>query len=710
MKQPQLKMNLLTQALFASTLSAALLSGTAFAAQQAKATDPAEAEIEKITVTGQRDPLDLGKAFSATRTPTPLEKIPQSVQILPRDILTAQDLQTLSDAMQNVSGVTPSSTMQTVLFGPALRGFGTSYFFDGMPAYQLPSGASDPATLINVERIEVVKGPANTLYGGGSGAPLSGLINVVSRDPGTEPSTELELRAGSYQTYGVQGRISTPLTSDLAVSLAGMLEQGDSYIDAVDSSRYALYPTLAWQISDKTRLTVRGQYNHLEQQEYSGLPVALVGKVKATTFAGAEDAADTEVDNAMLTATLTHHFDASLQGDLSLRHYHGEFAEYATFPLMQMAGTVYAFGSGIVPSDIEQQFMTASLLKTFSLAGFKHQLLAGFDYDKTDYYGAMGLNFAWAMIDYANRSTNPAFGTVPAISDEQNDDMITKAAFVQDQITLTDRLDVTASLRFSQLAVESSYVSGGMPFVDTDEDYSKLSPRLGATYRLADGVFAFVGYAEGFKGLVAAFGVPEPKPETSQSYEAGLKLTDVVPGLSGTFSVFDIVRQNVITADPANPFQSIQTGEQRSKGYEADLMYRPEGSAVTVLFNYGRTDAEVSKDNALPVGDALRAIPKHKGRLALTLATGGAALLPDELGAGVTVTSSRELTLPNTTQVAGNALFDLQADWRLAELSLGLSVQNLTDRDSFEPYQYFGGQYVIPVQPRSVTLRLRTAF
>ena len=135
----------------------------------------------------------------------------------------------------------------------------------------------------------------------------------------------------------------------------------------------------------------------------------------------------------------------------------------------------------------------------------------------------MGLNFTWAMIDYANRSTNPAFGTVPAISDEQNDDMITKAAFVQDQITLTDRLDVTASLRFSQLSVESSYVSGGMPFVDTDEDYSKLSPRLGATYRLADGVSAFVGYAEGFKGLVAAFGVPEPKPETSQSYEAGLE-------------------------------------------------------------------------------------------------------------------------------------------------------------------------------------------
>ena len=189
-----------------------------------------------------------------------------------------------------------------------------------------------------------------------------------------------------------------------------------------------------------------------------------------------------------------------------------------------------------------------------------------------------------------------------------------------------------------------------------------------------------------------------------------MKLTDVVPGLNGTFSVFDIVRQNVITADPANPFQSIQTGEQRSKGYEADLMYRPEGSAVTMLFNYGRTDAEVSKDNALPVGDALRAIPKHKGRLALTLATGGAALLPDELGAGVTVTSSRELTLPNTTQVAGNALFDLQANWRLADWSLGLSVQNLTDRDSFEPYQYFGGQYVIPVQPRSVTLRLRTAF
>ena len=664
--------------------------------------------IETVIVTAQKNKIAVSEAETATRTATPLEKIPQSIQVLSRNLLNDQDVQTLSDALHNVSGVTPTSTMQTVLVAPYVRGFSSTYYYDGLPAYQLPAGASDPATLINVERIEVAKGPSSTLYGGGSGAPLAGLINVVSRDPSFEREGEIGLRVGEFGTKGIQGRINSPLSDSVAVSLSAQEEKADSFIRGVNSERYALFPSLTWNISADTHLKLRGQVSHLEQLEYSGLPVELIGKIDRFTFAGAEDAPLTEVDNKMLTASLQHNFSDSLRGDFSVRRFNSDFTENSTYPVMAALGTTYYFGSGQVPSNVEQTFATASLLKQLTIGSTSHQILVGADYDDTDYYGAMGLNFAWGLIDYANPVTNTAFGASPAITEIQKDALGSSALFVQDQISITSKLDVTASLRWTDLAVKSKYTSSGVPFADSDKSESRYTPRIGLTYELIKGVSVFAGYAEGFKGVVAAMGVADPKPETSQSYEAGFKFANPIEGLTGSIALFNVTRQNVITSDPQNAFLSIQTGEQRAKGVETDLIYEPT-SQLSLLFNYAYTDAEVTKDNKIPVGDTLRAIPKQKGRLAAHYRFQG-TLAPLEIGGGVTQTSSRELTLPNTTSVVANTLFDLQASWDFKVATANLSVVNLTDDDSYEPYQYFGGQYVIPVQPRTVTLSLKKVF
>lgn len=664
---------------------------------------------DSVVVTGQRDSLTAPDAITGTRTDTPIEKIPQSIQVLTRTLIEEQDVQTISDALANVSGVTPSSTMQTVLVAPHVRGFASTYYFDGLPAYQLPAGVTDPATLINTDRVEVAKGPTATLYAGGSGAPVGGLINIVSREAEGEFGGEIAVRAGSFNTLGVEGRVTGPLGDTAAIALAGLYETADSFISAVEGKRYAYFPSLRWALSADTTLRIRGQITHLDQLEYSGLPASLIDQVDPDVFAGAEDAPHTTVDNRMATVELDHTFGDDLKGSLAIRYFDGKFREYSTYPLAQFAGTAYFFGSGQVPSDVRQTFATASLVKTFDLAGSPNTLLVGLDYDDTDYFGAMGLDFAWGVADYGNPAANAPFGATPALSDLQNDALRTVAVFAQDQITLWDRLDVTAGLRWSQLDVQSSYTSFGVPYVDTDETYSRLTPRIGATYRVADGVSVFAGYSEGFKGVVAAFGVPNPKPETSQSTEAGLKFAAPIKGLTGTVSVYNLTRQNVTTSDPSNPFQSIQTGEQRARGIEADIVYEP-GPALSLLFSYGYTDAEVSEDNTLPVGDSLRSTPKHRGRLAVRYRFQDGPLKPLEIGAGVTATSERELTLPNTVAVDGLALIDAQASWDFGPAMLAVSVVNLTDEDGFEPYQYFAGPYVTPTQPRSAYITLRRQF
>lgn len=706
------KSNRLPAKLTAAIVLALATGGTACAAAESESTDKRWA-LDEVVVTGQRASLAAPNTTTATRTPTAVERVPQSIQTLTRTLLEEQELQTISDALVNVSGVTPSRTLETVLQSPLIRGFAVNYTIDGLPTYGVPSTIADPATLINVERIEVAKGPTSTLYGGGVGAPLSGLLNVVSRDTGPDFSTSLGLRSGSFGTLGAEADLNLPTGENAAVRIAAMYEDADSYIDVVDSRRSALYPSFTWALGSDTTLRLRGQYNRLQQREYAGLPAELTVApellIARDTYAGAEDVPRTEVENRVATLTLDHRLANDLQLSLALRRVESDYNEFSTFPLLQLAGTLYAFGSGVLPSDVDSNFASLSAYGEFGSDQVRHRLLIGADFDRTDYVGGLGINFEWGIVDFADRSSNLPFGAPPAVSDVQTDTLRTNALFVQDQISIGERLDLTAGLRWTQLDVHSRYTSGGFPFVDYDQSYHELTPRLGATWQLTDGAALFAGHARGFQGVVAAFGVTDPEPETSVSNEIGVKLAEPINGLTGTFAVYQLKRRHVVTSDPDNVGLSIQSGEQRAQGFETDVIYEPTKS-LSLLFSYTYTDAEVTRDNRLPVGDRLRRVPQHAGRVAARYRFVEGALRGFSVGLGATAVSARELTLPNTTAVAGQVLWDAQIAYDFERVSLSLSLVNLLDREGFEPYQYLGGAYVLPTQPLSAFVSLRTRF
>jgi iron complex outermembrane receptor protein len=118
----------------------------------------------------------------------------------------------------------------------------------------------------------------------------------------------------------------------------------------------------------------------------------------------------------------------------------------------------------------------------------------------------------------------------------------------------------------------------------------------------------------------------------------------------------------------------------------------------------------VTKDNTLRVGDRLTRVPEHSGRVAVRYRFQTEALKGLEIGGGLTAVSSRELTLPNSAHVGGSVLLDVQASYDFGPASISLSVVNLADNDSFEPYQYLGRAIVTPTQPRSAFVTLRAKF
>ncbi len=672
--------------------------------------------LEPISVSGQRTGYSEPNATSATRTDTPVKEVPQSVQIITRSLLEEQASPTLGDALLNVSGVRPTKPEEILFTQPIVRGFPAEIYMDGLPAFAGTAAYVDPTAMVGIERVEVLKGPTSTLYGGGLGAPLGGLINVVSKLPEAQPSALLSLRTGSFDTINPAVDLNTPINDNIAARLSAEYQKSDSWIDQVNGERWSVQPSVSLQISPDTELLLRGQYDKRSQLEFSGLPAeqALRGEIERDAFPGAgRGQPDTTVENRRSIVELTHHFNDDTRLSVTGQHYEMQAREYGSWALGATdpvaAPTTYSIYKLYLPGNIRENTLDANLAFNVDALGGRHALLVGGTYDDTHFWSAMsGAEYA-GELDLANPNYGLDYGATPVITagSATTNDYQTQALYLQDQATY-GRWHLLASMRFTRLNLEQEGVVG-----DIDKRYQRATPRLGVTYDLTESAALYVAYAEGFRGAFNFKGLEAPKPELSRNYEAGLKLAFTDIGLSGTVAVFEQTRRNVAAPDPdpANALQgySVQTGEQRARGFETDLTWEPTPT-VSILANYAYTQAEVREDLAIPVGDGLPRVPKHSGRLAARYRILDGVAKGLSFGAGVTALSARELTLPNTVSVPGYALFDAQASYDFDRYSVSLSGVNLTGRKVYETYQYLGSPLVLPTQPRSAYVTLSASF
>ncbi|RJS93683.1 TonB-dependent siderophore receptor [Salinisphaera sp. Q1T1-3] len=668
-------------------------------------------QLPALTVTAPASflagPYTITETHAATRTNTPLLKIPQSVQVIDRQMIQDQDDRTLADALVNVSGVVPSQPDADLFLPILIRGFPAEVYVDGLPLFG-NAAETAPTSLVGVRRFAVLKGPNAALYGGGLGAPLGGLINVESEAPSKDGKGYVAMRIGSDNTLDPYFDVTGPLSSRVNFRIAGEYQDNESWIDQVHGHRSSLKPSLSFQLSPKTKLSVYGQFNRDSRLEYSGLPAmqALAGKLERNAFPGTpEGQPETQNKSQIVTVQLQHTFNDTLKGQLTGRYYHNETAEYGSFVYPQLYPPDPATPTRypIVPLDIighiDEAAFDANVTDSVHWLGGTHRWLAGVNYDRTNFSSDLGFNgVARGTIDLVDPRYDLSFGPRLATTLKQTDRYRTQAAYVQDQATY-GRLGLTGSLRLTQLQFYEKEQN-------TDQTYRRVSPRLGATFDMWRGISLFAGYATGFRGAFAFTGQEAPKPITSDNVSGGFKLALADSGLYATLAFFRQTRENMPTADPTHPGFSIQTGQQRAQGVEADLTWEPV-PAFSLTANYAYTDAEVTRDDTIPVGERLARVPRSSGRLAARYRWLSGPAKGLSLGAGVTALGAREDTLPNTVSVPGYALIDAQAAYTFSRYSVQVSGVNLGDNKAFNTYAYLGFPVVQPVQPRSVYLTLK---
>jgi iron complex outermembrane recepter protein len=653
--------------------------------------DAAQDDAIQVVVTGeQEEGYVVDNATTATRTNTPIRDVPQSITVIPQQVIGDQQVTQISDALRNVSGVSSRfSSLRPDGDAAIIRGFESfGYFFtDGIR--NLGGGGAFQQELANVERIEVLRGPASVLYG--QGEP-GGLINLVTELPTSEPFYEVEGTIGNYDFYRPSIDLSGPLNDEgtIGYRLNAQYQNSGTFVDFVDVERIFVAPVLSVELGRDTALVLEGSYLRDARNIYPGLPAVgtvlenPLGEVPRSRYLGEPDFGDVVYENFNIGYRLEHEFNENLTIRNALRV---EIADVLERDLL---------GLGALEDDNRTVNRNASTTSggttTYSLVtdvvgrantgAVEHELLFGVDLRRQD--ESFDLFFGSDTIDlfdpdYGNRE----FGL------ERGYDAIQRRSYVgiyaQDLISILDNLKLLLGARYDLANQEYiGRLEGESTLFQQD---TQLSPRVGIVYQPIPPVSLYASWSRSFFPLGDfgdrnADGTPF-EPTTGEQFEVGVKTEFLDGRLAATLALYDITRQNVLTDDPDRPDFRIQVGEQRSQGVELDVA----GEILpgwNLIASYAYTDAEITEDNSGNEGNRPNNVPQHSGSFWTTYEIQSGDLQGLGLGAGIFVVGDRSGDLANTFDLPSYVRTDAALFYRRDNWQAQLNFKNLFDVDYFE--------------------------
>ncbi|WP_286918453.1 TonB-dependent siderophore receptor [Pseudomonas sp. UBA6753] len=673
--------------------------------------EPAQIELQALNITSSADseradgPVEGYKATrsaSATRTDTALHETPQSVSVVPKDVLEDTGATRLQDGLDYAGGVGRANNFGGQgLTTFTVRGFTTGEFYrNGFPINRGYPNAPDANT---VERLEVIRGPASSLYGRGD---PGGTFNVVSKQPLPESKVTLGSQFDDQGMHRATLDATGPLNQDgsLAYRLNLLGEGGESFRDDVESERYDVAPVLSWQVNDSTKIVFEGDFMRNNHPLDRGLTryATQTGSASRDTYIW-EKGSDNLLHNDNNMAQLR--FEHLLNDNWTL----GGGFQYLDGSLKGNA--VEATSAPADGRTLQRNFNYRKLEWTdrdwqlnltghFDTGAFSHTLLTGVEYENYHYSSIIRRSTAPYTIDIYNPvlgQPRPELAAVPTTWDSEK--LETWAYFIQDQVALTERLKALAGVRFERF--EHDYDDKRPANRDFSKGENGVTPRVGLIYDLTDTVAVYANTARSFKpNSGASLQGSGFDPEKGKSYELGVKWEAPDRQLSVDAAIYHIVKENVLTRDPADPNYNLAAGEVRSRGLDINVAgnLTPEWR---VIGGYAYVDAEVTKDNRLPSGTRLANIPRNSFSLLNTYEFQDGLAKGLGLGVGVKYVDDRNgQTEAVTYNMDQYTVVDLLAFYKVNDnIRLNLDLKNLFNKEYDEGAFNF---YAYPGAPRTV--------
>ncbi|MDE0692746.1 MAG: TonB-dependent siderophore receptor [Gammaproteobacteria bacterium] len=698
-------------------------------AAEATETSDSGQVVEEVFVVGKR------RAYQGNFDN--LEK-PSADQTINEDLLREVGAINLNEALDLSASVARQNNFGGLWNSFSVRGFSgdinlpSGFLVNGFNAGR---GFAGPRDLAGVDSVEVLKGPRSALFGRGE---PGGTVNLITKRPEFETASDFRATYGRWDQMRLEGDVqTTPASNDeLGVRIVAFYEDAGSFRDTVETERVGLYPSVTWDVSDATSVTYELEFTEQEIPFDRGVAYSdTYGFTPRETFVGepGDGPITTEVlghqfeaqhnfsDNWSLLAGLGYR-DTSFEGNASETNFGGRQTYFLDGRTLSRFFRYRNFASDyfVARAEVAGEFDTGAL---------RHRLLVGTDYDRFDishfilryrpgwFPGDTDVSTldpaAYLLLDIFN----PVYGRfpqpVPGPNTNRDENLTGFGIYLQDQIDVTDRLQVRVGLRWDDFEHDLTNLNRSPRTTATSSD-TRVSPQLGAVYSVNEGLSLYASYGEGFRQQPGSdYQGNQFAPNLTESAEIGLKLdvAQFAEGVSGslTLSLFDIDQSNILVNDDrpaavAAGWFSHDAGAAASNGFEVDADLAFE-SGFNLWFSYAYTDAEFSTTSleadwgvTIEAGDPLINSPKHQLNLQVSQSfqVGGIAA---QVGAGVQHTDERlgftafDFTLPSYTMAR---LFgQIKPTERLA---VRLDLDNVFDEEYYT--NSYADVWVEPGAPR----------
>ncbi|TFY92383.1 TonB-dependent siderophore receptor [Pseudomonas kairouanensis] len=640
------------------------------------------------------------RSASATKTDTDLRDIPQSISVIPATVLQDLGSTNVERALEFAGGVSKQNNFGGLtLYEYSVRGFTTSEFYqDGFSANRGYPSTPDAA---NIERIEVLKGPAASLYGRGD---PGGTVNIVTKKPQPEAFTTLQTSAGSWDRYRTALDVNTPLDSDgnvlSRVNLA--VEDNHSFRDHVQSKRVFVAPSFSWQLAPDTRLLVESEFVRHSSTFDRGIVDA--PGVSRSTFLGEPNDGDIDNHNNRLQATLEHHLNDAWQLRLASHYKQGSlWGDASENRALNADGHTLNRRYRERSMGWHDSITQLELRGMFDIGSWQHELLIGTEYE--DYRKKERVT-AISGSPYAIDLYNPVYGQPKPNGVRTGTDFFEQtkshALNLQDQIVFTDRLRGMIGARFEHFDQRIEDFTGAPKSHQTHDAFTQ---RAGLLYQLTPEVGVFANASTSFKpnsGMDA--NSKGFKPEEGVGYEVGVKSELFDNRLSATIAAFHIEKENVLTLDPATNLNRA-VGKARSQGVDLQLSGQVT-DAVRVIGAFAYIDAEVTKgDETIPAGSRILGVAKRSGSLLGVYEFQDGLLRGSDVGAAFTYVGDRSGEAGTQFELPAYHTVDLLAHYKATDnVTVGLNLNNLFDEKYYE--RSYSNYWVNPGEPRNLTVSL----
>ncbi|MBF4463614.1 TonB-dependent siderophore receptor [Flavobacterium sp. LC2016-12] len=718
--------------------------------------------LNEVIVTKGREP----KPVTAVRSGLKPMDNPQAIQVIGSEIIEQQQAIRLSEVLKNANGVYVSSAR-----GGAQESF-FSRGYDMGPNNMFKNGfrynAGSIPDVSGLDKVEFLKGGSALLFG--NVAP-GGILNLVTKTPSFKSGGEISMQIGSYAFYKPSIDFYGPLTNSIAFRINGSYENSESFRDVVKNERLYINPSLLFNVTQKTQITLQGDYLSADWTPDFG--TGIIGKeildLPRNAFYGSLWSNGT-TKSASASVLLNHDFNKNwkLNFNSSFQSYNRGSNSTAQLSNLDTYATPGDWNRGLAKNKNLEQILgdQLSLQGNFNTGSVKHQIFTGADWENS-FATAYTYTFNEKYVQTGIKDGLPVYGptlydTINLFTFDPNNqrkdipttDRATQIAktdtnrfgvYFQDLISITEKFKVLAGIRWSwQESEVSTYketFAGGkqtvapenaIPTVTPKRLDNAFSPKAGLIYQPTKDVSLFGSYSNSFTPNTGTTADLQPiKPSIIDQVEAGIK-TDFLKGLLSTnVTVYQITNSNLaqmaeFKADGTpNTDTNIKvlSGGTKSKGVEIDITAKPV-DGLSIIAGYSYNDMRYTETSGLNgsfiEGDRVARTPLNTANLSFfyTLQEGllkGVSVgaignyIGDRIGGW---NSQYDSTKPGgiwdrEIPLEGYTTIDVSAGYTWKKISILCKLSNITNELNYTVHENYS---VNPIAPRQIMTSLRYKF